>query len=63
MYVHNSILNSNITVVESCILNLYTCTAATNRPSMTTSDLMVYKNSLTMAAHRGPLKVFIPTAL
>jgi hypothetical protein len=61
--VHNSISNLNIAVVETCILKLSTCTAATRRPMMTTSDFMVYDSSVKLAAHRGYLNVFIPTAL
>jgi len=61
--VHNLIANSNISVVESCILKLFTCTAATRRPRITTSDFMVYDSSVKLDAHRGYLKVFIPTAL
>jgi hypothetical protein len=30
---------------------------------MTTSDFMLYDSSVTLAAHTGRLKVFIPAAL
>jgi hypothetical protein len=62
-YVHNSIANSNITAIKICILKLYTCTAATRRPRMTTSDLMVYDSAVKLAAYRGCLKAFIPSSL
>jgi hypothetical protein len=58
-----TILNSNVTVIESCILKLHTCAAATRRPRMTTSDFMVYDSSVKLVAHKARLKVFIPTAL
>jgi hypothetical protein len=61
--VHKLIANSNIAVAESCILKLFTCTAATRRTRMTTSDFMVYDSLVKLAAHRGYLKVFILTAL
>jgi len=62
-YVHNSIVNSNITVIKSYILKLYTCTAATRRPRMTTIDFMVYDSAVKLAAHKTRLKVFIPSSL
>jgi len=30
---------------------------------MTTSDFMVYQSSVTLAAHKAHLKVFVPSAL
>jgi len=62
-YVHNSIANSNSTVIKICILKLFTCTAATRRPRMTTSDFMMDQNSVTLATNKANLKLYVPTSI
>ena len=63
---HMFIIQLQIQILQSlkiCILMLYTCTAATRRPRMTTSDFMVYDSAVKLAAHKTRLKVFIPSSL